>query len=156
MQLVDPRAFDLNALRRLDDKMMRRLNILYLAHNASHGALRDQVSQFDRVSTTPRKIARMFGGRPSSYPAHPVVVVLRGPFDVKIRRLGCTATPQVCPWPHGRWEYLAFVLDPDVSLAGHVPHGAIAWLEKAPAGTAFPDLHRLGNVIHALLEALER
>jgi hypothetical protein len=148
VQPVDPQVFDLAALRRLDARMMRQYNIMYLAHNASHGVLRDQISQFDRVSTTPRRIARMFGGRPSSYPAHPVVVVLRGPFDVELQRLGCKATPQVCPWPRGRWAYLAFVLDPDVSLAGHVPHGAIAWLEQAPAGTAFPDLHRLGSVIH--------
>ena len=90
----------------------------------------------------------MFGGRPSSYPAHPVVVVLRGPFDVTVQRLGCEATPQVCPWPSGRWAYMAFVLDPDLPLAGHVPHRAIAWLKQAPTGTPFPDLHRLGDVIH--------
>jgi hypothetical protein len=77
-----------------------------------------------------------------------VVLVLRGPFDVRIQRHGCKATPQVCPVPLGRWAYLAYVVDPDVSLAGKTPRGAIAWLRKAPAGTLFPDLRRLGKVSH--------
>ena len=148
VQLVDPQAFDLAAIRRLHERMVRELNIPYLERNASNGVSHEQMTQFDQVATTPGRIARMFGGRPSSYPGHPVVIVLRGPFDIEVQRLGCKATWQVCPAPLGRWAYLAYVIDPDVSLAGHVRRGAIAWLQKAPAGTAFPDLHRLGNVIH--------
>jgi hypothetical protein len=148
VQLVDPQAFDLGAIRRLDDRMVRELNIPYLAHNASNGVSHGQMTQFDQVATTPERIARVFGGRPQAYPKHPVVIVLRGPFAVTVQKRGCKAVAEVCPVPRGRWAYLAYVINPDVSLAGHVPPGAITWLRKAPAGTTFPDLHRLGNVIH--------
>jgi hypothetical protein len=148
VQLLDPHGFDLGAIRQRDERMDREFNVPYLARNASYGVSHDQMIQFDEVATTPEKIAHLFGGRPQTYPPHPVVVVLRGPFTVTIPRRGCGATPQVCPAPLGRWAYLAYVLNPDLSLAGHVPRGAIAWLRKAPAGTAFPDLRRLGHVIH--------
>ena len=106
------------------------------------------MARFAQVATTPEKIARVFGGRPGSYPAHPVVVVLRGPFDVNVQRLGCKATPQVCPVPVGRWAYLAYVLDLAWDGGGPVPPGTMTWLEKAPTGTPFPELRRLGKVIH--------
>jgi hypothetical protein len=37
VQLVDPRTFGPAAIRRLDERMMRPANVLYLAHNASYG-----------------------------------------------------------------------------------------------------------------------
>jgi len=149
VQRVDPGQFDLAAIRRLDDRIMRQTTIMYLARNASYGVpTHARIARFAQVVTTPEKIARVFGGRPGSYPAHAVVVVLRGPFDVTVQRLGCKATPQVCPVPVGRWAYLAYVLDLAWDGGGPVPPGTMTWLEKAPAGTPFPDLRRLGKVIH--------
>ena len=148
VQLLDPKGFDLKALQRGELAMVGRMDVDYLSRNAAYGVPAGQIRAFDRVATTPQKVARMFGGRPQAYPEHPVVIVLRGPFSLTIQPRGCMATPQVCPAPLGRWAYFAYVIDPYRYRGGTVPRGAIAWLRQAPPGTPFPHLGRLGRLRH--------
>jgi hypothetical protein len=147
-QLLAPKTFNVAVTYHLGPLNTRRRAVLYLILRARRGLPAHEVHAEARVSTTPGRVARMFGGRARMYPPHPVVVVLRGPFTISTMRHSCPSTPRVCPAPMGRWAYFAYLINPDEYRYNTLPGRAILWLRKAPIGTPYPDLSRLGQVFH--------
>lgn len=147
-QLLDPQTFNAAATYPLHPLNTRRRAVLYLILRARRSLPARGLHAEARVSTTPGKVARMFGGSARMYPPHPVVVVLRGPFTISTIRRTCSSTPRVCPVPKGRWAYFAYLINPDEYRYNTLPGKAIVWLRKAPVGAPYPDLSRLGHVFH--------
>ena len=144
-QRLDPRSFDLGFQRRSLNTRLQITTALTLARLAAQSLPVNEISREDRVSTTPGRIADLFGGRAGAYPPHPIVVGFRGPFAISTYPGDCKATPTVCPAPVGQWAYLAYIIDPGIAPG---KPAQIHWLYRAPIGAAWPDLARLGHVYH--------
>ncbi len=145
IQRLDPRGFDFGFQRRSLNAKLRITTALILARLAARSLPVNEISREDRVSTTPGRIADLFGGRAGAYPPHPIVVGFRGPFAISTYLGDCKATPTVCPAPVGQWAYLAYIIDPGIAPG---KPAQIHWLYRAPIGAAWPDLARLGHVYH--------
>jgi hypothetical protein len=148
IQQLDPSMYSLAATERRARAFGRMVTLGFFVASVESGLPRQQIRAQDRVSTTPAKLVQVFGGTAATYPPHPVVFVLRGPFDIPTYLGGCASTASVCPVPVGRWAYLAYLINPDAYHGGPVPGGAITWLRRAPIGAPYPQLSRLGHVRH--------
>jgi hypothetical protein len=111
------------------------------------GLPRGQVTRIRFVpSTTPAKLARVFGRSPAGYPARAGVVLIEGPLSIPLYLQGCQGIPDACPVPVGNWAWIAYVVlpSPKTGPMSGLPNARFARI--APLGTPLPNLRRLGRV----------
>jgi hypothetical protein len=111
------------------------------------GLPRGQVTRIGFVpSTTPAKLARVFGGSPARYPARAGVVLIEGPFSIPLYLQGCQGIPDACPVPVGNWAWIAYLVLPSPKKGPMSGLPNARFVRIAPLGTSLPELQRLGRV----------
>jgi hypothetical protein len=111
------------------------------------GLPRGQVTAVELVpSTTAAKLAKVFGGSASGYPARAGVVLIKGPFSIPLYLQGCQGIPAACPVPVGKWAWVAYTVlrAPKTGVMAGLPNAH--FLRIAPLGRPLPDLESLGLV----------
>jgi hypothetical protein len=121
------------------------------------GLPRGQVTKVALVpSTTAAKLAKVFGGSASRYPARAGVVLIEGPLSISLYLQGCQGIPAVCPAPVGKWAWIAYTVlrAPQAGAMSGFPNAH--FLRVAPGGTPLPDLQGLGHVRPGPLDDTDR
>jgi hypothetical protein len=111
------------------------------------GLPRGQVTRISLVpSTTPAKLARVFGGSAARYPARAGVVLIEGPLSIPLYLQGCQGIPDACPVPVGNWAWIAYLLLPSPKTGPMSGLPNARFVRVAPLGTPPPELQSLGRV----------